>query len=120
MSPVQDLAQRINGAYERRQSLETDPMFDYDGQDLLSYAETAGFGERHLELRVDVTRQAPRPWDVFVRVAPNPRAPTLAEAMAETLAVAEIERFVAHLRPLVEHGAGSFSVAVTYLWAVKD
>jgi ubiquinone/menaquinone biosynthesis C-methylase UbiE len=40
---VEDLASRVNAAYEARQSLADDPMFDYDERDLLGYVEDAGF-----------------------------------------------------------------------------
>jgi ubiquinone/menaquinone biosynthesis C-methylase UbiE len=119
IEPVRDLATRIDGAYTARQDLARDPMFDYDERDLLAYAADAGFGDRHLELHVDVTRQVPQRWETFARTAPNPLAPTLEEAMAETLSPDETDRFVAHLRPLVERGQGTFAVAFAYLWAVK-
>ncbi len=119
-SPVKDLAQRINVAYTRRQPLERDPMFDFDERDLMAFATAAGFGERHLELRWDVAAATPLPWATFARTAANPLAPTLEEAMGETLAPDEIERFTSHLRPLVEQGAGSFATAVAYLWATLE
>ena len=119
VTPVQDLAARVLAAYIGRQDPATDPMFDYDERDLLRFAADVGFGERHLEFHVDVTPQRPQRWDTFSRTAPNPLAPTLEEAMAETLSPREGARFVAHLRPKVEHGEGTFAVAVAYLWAVK-
>lgn len=119
VTPLQELAERISRAYESRQSVATDPMFDYDERDLLAYAAEAGFSERHLELKVDVTPQLPMQWQAFAHSAPNPLAPTLDEAIAETLSLDEAEQFVTHLRPLVERGAGSFAVAIAYLWAVK-
>jgi ubiquinone/menaquinone biosynthesis C-methylase UbiE len=119
VTAVQDLAERVNAAYAARQSIECDPMFDYDERDLLAFAAEAGFGERHLELRVDVMPAPPQRWETFVTTAPNPLAPTLQEAMAETLAPQEIDRFTAHLRPLVERGEGTLGVAVAYLWATK-
>ncbi|MDP9370814.1 MAG: class I SAM-dependent methyltransferase [Chloroflexota bacterium] len=119
VSPVQELAERVGTAYERRQPSDTDPMFDFDERDLVAFVDEAGFGELHLELRVDRTRHQPQRWETFAHSAPNPRAPTLAEAIAETLNPEEADRFVAHLRPLVERGEGLFAVAVAYLWAVK-
>ncbi len=119
VSPVQELAERVGAAYERRQPSDTDPMFNFDERDLVAFVDEAGFGELHLELRVDRTRHQPQRWETFAHSAPNPRAPTLAEAIAETLNPEEADRFVAHLRPLVERGEGLFAVAVAYLWAVK-
>jgi hypothetical protein len=60
-----------------------------------------------------------RDWDVFRNFAPNPLAPTLQEAMDARLAPEEQERFVAHLRPLVERGEGSYRMASAYVRAVK-
>ena len=117
--PVQDLVECINAVYEKRQPPQSDPMFDYDERDLLRFAADAGFGERHLELRVDIAPQSPQSWETLARSAPNPLAPTLEEAMAEALSPAEAARFTAHLRPMVEQGRGTFSVAVAYLWAVR-
>ncbi len=119
VSPVRELAERVGTAYERRQPTGTDPMFDFDERDLVAFVDEAGFGERHLELRVDRTRHQPQRWEIFTHSSPNPRAPTLTEAIAETLTPEEAERFAAHLRPLVERGEGFFAVAVAYLWAVK-
>lgn len=120
VAPVRDLAARVEAAYTTRQDPASDPMFDYDERDLLAFAAEAGFGERHLELHVDVTPERPRAWATFARIAPNPRAPTLEEALAETLAPDEVARFAAHLRPQVERDEGTFAVAVAYLWAVKQ
>ncbi len=39
--------------------------------------------------------------------------------MEEALTPSEIERFEAHLRPLVERGERTRREAVAYLWAVK-
>jgi ubiquinone/menaquinone biosynthesis C-methylase UbiE len=117
---IQPLAVRLNAAYEARQPLSDDPMFDYDERDLLQFAADAGFNERHLELRHDVMPQEPTEWDVFASVSPNPLAPTLAEAMRETLTLSEQNQFTAHLRPLVEQGKGTFAVATVYLWGSKS
>ncbi len=119
VSPVQELAERVGAAYERRQPSDTDPMFNFDERDLVAFVDEAGFGELHLELRVDRTQHQPQRWETFAHSAPNRRAPTLADAIAETLNPKEADRCVAHLRPLVERGEGLFAVAVAYLWAVK-
>jgi arsenite methyltransferase len=119
VSPVEELATRVGAAYERRQSPIDDPMFNFDERDLLAFADRAGFSERHLELHVDMARSAPLEWDAYANTSPNPRAPTLREAMAESLSSEEEQRFTAHLRPLVERGDGTSAVAIAYLWATK-
>ncbi|MGH2559510.1 MAG: class I SAM-dependent methyltransferase [Thermomicrobiales bacterium] len=120
VSPMLDLVAKINAAFEQHLPMASNPMFDFDERDLLAFAEQAGIAERHLELRVDVAPHRPQRWETYLRVAPNPLASTLAEALAEALTADEIERFSDHLRPLVERGDGTFAVAVAYLWAVKD
>ena len=120
VAPVRDLASKLKVPFDQRQPPESDPMFDFDERDLVTFVEQAGFGERHLELRIDVRPQAPTRWDLYARTAPNPLAPSLEEAMAESFTPAEAKTFSAHLRPLVERGEGTFSTAVVYLWAVKS
>jgi hypothetical protein len=39
--------------------------------------------------------------------------------MQEALTPEEIEQYVAHLRPSVEAGQGTWREAVAYLWAIK-
>jgi hypothetical protein len=107
---VQDLAIKLKVVFDRLQPPETDPMFDFDERDLLTFVEQAGFTEWHLELRVDVRPQVPMGWELYAQTAPNPLALTLEEAMA----------FRAHLSPLVKHGAGTSTTAVAYLRAVKS
>lgn len=120
VTPVQDLARRVTAAYSARQHVSRDPMFTYDERDLMTWSANAGFEERHLDLRVDIMPHRPQRWDVFARTAANPLAPTLDEAMAETLAPAECGQFTDHLKPQVEQGTGTFAVAVVYLWGVKQ
>lgn len=120
VEPVQDLAERIRAADETRQPIASDPMFDYDERDLLRFAAAAGFGERHLELRVDVTPHQPRRWETFAASSPNPLQPPWTDVIDATLTADEAARFVNHLRPLVEGGEGTFAVAVVYVWGIKD
>lgn len=119
VSPVQDLAARVFATGSGAETPDEHPMLDFDERDLIALAERAGFSERHLELRMDVTPKAPQSWETFVRSSPNPLMPPLADAMADALNLAERRRFTQHLRPLVERGDGTFSVAVAYLWATR-
>lgn len=119
VTPVQDLAQRIQTVYNANQPCGSDPMTDFDERDLLSLAERAGFLEVHLDLQVTIEPHTPKPWDGFVERVPNPLAPTLAEAMGEALTAEEAERFSASLRPLVEAGRGTDRMSLAYLWASK-
>ena len=103
-------------------------MLDFDERDLFSHAEGAGFGEVHLDYEARVAPLASAvsagwgwapPWEVLLRHSPNPKAPTLEEAMNEALDPEEAGRLAAHLRPLVDRGEKTARAAVAYLRAVK-
>jgi arsenite methyltransferase len=115
---IADLGERIDAVYARAQP-RSDPMLDFDERDLVALAEKAGFFPIRLELRIDVENAWPRDWDGFLHSSGNPKAPTLAEAMAEALSPAEAERFSDWLRPRIERGTVDFRGATAYLWATK-
>jgi arsenite methyltransferase len=124
VTPVKDLAVRVQAIYERIQPRETDPMLNFDERDLLARAERAGFGEVHLEYEANITRGNPylsegRGWETQLKTSGNPKIPTLEEAMNEALTAEEIERFTAHLRPLVERNEGKGMSAHAFLRATK-
>jgi arsenite methyltransferase len=119
IAPVRDIAAKVQSLYEARQPLDEDSMMNFDERDLFAYARQAGFAEVHLEFRVDAEPRPPQRWEIYSQTAFNPRIPTLAEAMAEVLTPAETEKYVAHLKPLVEQGRGAMPFAAAYLWAVK-
>jgi arsenite methyltransferase len=112
---VWDAAAKIRGR-------GTPTLIGWDERDLLRWAEEAGFDDVELTLELEVK---PRPmtrltWDAFRKFSPNPLAPTLQEMMDEHLTVDEQAHFVAHLRPLVERGEGSYRMASAYVRAVKS
>ena len=83
-------------------------------------AEHAGFTEIRLELHIGIEPDhSDIDWETRLRVAPNPKIPTLEEAMHDALTPAEIESFVAHLKPLFDARKGINRRAVAYLWATK-
>lgn len=87
--------------------------------DLINHCEAVGFAETHLQVRVDVTRRAPRSWDGFINVAPNPNAPSIAETLRQCLSAEERHAVESHMRPLVEQGIGIERQVMAYLWAIK-
>ena len=120
VAAVAAIARKVKALYEQIQPPDSDPMMDFDERDLVTLAEKAGFREVQLELQVKVKlKHTHTDWDAMLRTAPNPKIPTLEEAMEQVLSPAERETFVAHLRPLVEEGRGTLRSAVAYLWAVK-
>lgn len=120
VTSIRRLAEKVRAVYHRAHPLESDPMMNFDERDLLGQAEAAQFGEIHLEYQVDIGPNALHlPWDAFLGTAFNPRAPTLAEAMRQSLTEAEAKEFEAYLHPLMDRGPGRFRRADAYLWAVK-
>lgn len=96
-----------------------DPMFDFDERDLVAQAEGAGFFPIQLDYVAEIGPIAPRGWESSQHSSPNPKVPTLAEAMEEALTPDERERLVAALRPAVEEGRGVWRMGSAYLRAVK-
>ncbi len=120
VTPILDIAQKVGDVYRRLQPVETDPMLDFDERNLLTFAEKATFTEIHLELRSEIMLTTSQGnWETLWRTAPNPRVPTLEEAVNQALTHDEAERFTACLRPLAEAGQGTRRSAVAYLWAVR-
>ena len=120
IAPVMEMARKVKMVYLQRQPPDTDPMLDFDERDLLTFAERARFKKIHLELQVEIKpRSEDVSWETYLRIAPNPKAPTLEEAINEALMPVEVEQFKAHLRPLVEGKQGIRRSAMAYLWAVK-
>jgi len=119
VTPVMEIAQKVEAVYQRIQPPDTDPMTDFDERDLVIQAEKASFREIHLELQIKIKPSENTDWSVMMRTAANPKIPTLEEAMQQALTPAEAETFVNYLRPLVESKKGVNRSAVAYLWAVK-
>ncbi len=121
VGPVLPLARKVLAVARREESIGKDhPMMNFGERDLVEYAEGAGFREVHLELHVDIEPlKMPTSWEAFYNMAPNPNAPTLAEAVEEGLDEEEAGRFIDHLRGEFEAKRGVHRLAAAYLWAVK-
>lgn len=121
VAEVADLAAKVSALYKSIQPPGEDPMLDFDERDLIKLAEQAGFDDIVLELRIAVrNHRQPVPWDRFIKMSFNPLIPTLGEAMDQVLTPEETERFTAHVRPLIEAGAGRERRALSYLTGVKS
>ena len=122
VSPVADLAAKVKRTEEKLADDRT--LVDFDERDLIAFADRAGFRTIELTYEAGVEHGA-RPhwladvsWDTFLRIAPNPLAPTLAEMVDEALTPEEAKRFFGHLKPLYEGRKGTSRNAVAYLQAV--
>jgi SAM-dependent methyltransferase len=112
------LMQRLT-EHEAKFQSEGDPMLDFDERDLFRLAERADFFPVTLDYRAEARPLEPRRWEPFLHGSPNPKLPTLAEAMEAALTPDERERLVAALRPAVEEGRGVWRMGSAYLSAVK-
>jgi ubiquinone/menaquinone biosynthesis C-methylase UbiE len=119
VTPVSAIAAKVKDVYLKNQPLSTDPMLNFDERDLVDFSEKAGFPSIQLEFQIKVERPTVSDWEALVRRPPNPRAPSLEEAIKQALTPEEAELFVSHLRPLVESKQGIKKSAVAYLSATK-
>jgi SAM-dependent methyltransferase len=119
LAPVADLARRVEAVFAEIQP-DDDPMLDFDERDLLRLAEDAGFFPVELELRCEIVRTDPIPWDSFLRSSGNPLVPTLEEAIEQALSPDERYRLVEVWRPQVEEGRGVWRMATAHLWAERS
>jgi arsenite methyltransferase len=119
VTPIISIAAKVKAIYFRNQPPATDPMLNFDERDLFDFAEKAGFDA--LQLEFQIKREPPKisDWEILVRRRPNPRAPSLEEAMEQALTSEERELFVRHLQPLVKSKQGRTKSGVAYLFAIK-
>ena len=123
VSPVADLAAKVKRSEQRLADDAT--LVDFDERDLVVFAELAGFRSVELAYEASVEHQSRQPWladvswETFLRIAPNPLAPTLAELVDQALTQEEAERFLDHLKSQYEGRKGMSRSAVAYLRAVK-
>jgi arsenite methyltransferase len=125
LASVAPLVQRVRDTYDRLAGSGESTLIDFDERDLLDFAERAGF--RNVELTYEANIEhgggarwgSEHSWETFIRIAPNPLAPSLAETIDQALTPEEAERFVAHMRDLFESKQGTARSAVAYLRAQK-
>lgn len=116
---LEPLVARVRAVFERIQPLDSDPMLDFDERDLVDIADQAGFATVRLQLGVEIKPLEPRAWDAWLRTVPNPKLPSLDEAIDQALQPTERDELLTRLRPLVEQGQGRIRTAAAYLQATK-
>ncbi len=92
VTPILEIVEKVKALYLRLQPPDTDPMTDFDERDLLDFAKKAGFKEIHLELQIEIKPPTESDWDAFMRIAGNPKIPTLEEAISQTLTFEEFRK----------------------------
>lgn len=116
--PVQDLYERVMAVYRAAPSTPT--MLDFDERTLFELAEEAGFTRVKLELEAESgVREEPWTWDQWMNAAPNPLAPTGAEAIASALTPREAAGFTTYMREQMETNLPTFRSSLAYVQAVK-
>jgi arsenite methyltransferase len=122
MAAVADLAAKVGRAY-LSMPVEQDPMLNFDERDLLRWAKAAGFTGLELDYRAEVELSQPQPstdWEVLKKTAPNPLAPTIEEALEQTLTEQERDRFESHVRAVLVSGLPARkTLATAYLRAIR-
>jgi ubiquinone/menaquinone biosynthesis C-methylase UbiE len=115
LTPVADLAAKVRAAFLDGSDPDQHPMRNFDERDLVAWAREAGFTAVTLDFRaeVDVPGPPPADWEALKRTAPNPLAPTYAEAMAATLTDAERDRLDGYVRGLIAAGTPTHRTAAT-------
>jgi len=118
VAPVQHLVARVLASAPGGSLTATPTMLGLDHQELVGIALAAGFAGVRLSLEIEADHPNPaRDWDFFYSVPVHPGLPTLEMTAGAVLSEQELEVLVAHLRPLVEAGAGVRRQAVAYLAA---
>jgi len=122
MTPVADLAAKLRRAYDSVPQ-DQNPMLNFDERDLLGWARAVGFAAVELDYRAEVEVPEPLPtldWEVLKKMAPNPLAPTLEEALAQTLTDQERDRLEDHVRAILAVGTPARkTLATAFLRAIR-
>ncbi len=118
--PIIDLMEKVMTAY-RWNNTPDNPMGNFDERDLVRFSVSAGFSYTKVELEIQSGKSGifAGEWEHFYHSSPNPNAPSLKEAVDETLKSNESQRLIDHLRPLVEKGDGWVTQALCYLTSNK-
>lgn len=121
VTPIQNIASKVQAVFDRLQPRETDPMLNFDERDMHTCAEKAGFKTISLTLQTHCLAQKNKLfWGSFLALQANPLVPTIGDAVQQVLTPSEVEKFTTHLRPLVESGQGSHRAAWMFLQAIKQ
>jgi arsenite methyltransferase len=120
-APVQHL-QRCRAAQipSTLEDIQSSPLTSFSERELIALFQKSGFSEIHLELHIDVRKEAAMPWNTFIDTAPRPGAPTLREVFPSHLSGAEQLELEKGIRPMVEGGLMTTRSTIAYLTASKS
>ena len=107
VSPVRDLADRVKRVFVEIHDREGNSMHDFDAEDMVAWAERAGFSTMRVKAHYELMPSEPiESWDTHERRSANPLVPSLAEAIDSVLDPEEAARLRGHLRAKAEAGDG--------------
>jgi ubiquinone/menaquinone biosynthesis C-methylase UbiE len=101
-------------------AIASSPIANFSERSLFDAARAVGFARIHLELHMDMAPSIVRSWDVFLRLAPHPWAPTLDAILADRFTLEEREFFERKMRPIVESPQAVTTTRIAYLSAAKS
>jgi arsenite methyltransferase len=116
LEPVNDLVARFTSPLMDKPEANT--MKQSNHFDYLRLCEDSGFTGIEIQLRI-YSFSHKENLETVVNQSPNPLFPTPAEHMKNVFSPEERQRFLDHMRPLIEQGTGTTRLASVYIWASK-
>lgn len=122
VAPVRSIAARVKAEIERSDRA-AQSLTDFDDRDLAQMAESAGFERIELACHTSVVPRdslmRATSVETLLRMAPNPLAPTLGEAVERCLSPAESTRLLDQLRSAIARQAAVRRSVIAFLVAEK-
>ncbi len=114
--PVEDLSARLMASFD---AIPIETMTSAGHVEYLHMCEDAGFAGTHLELHLGSGSPPGIKLETLLNLSFNPLWPTAAEQMNKIFSAEERQRFIDHMRPLVEGGKGLARSSSVFIWAFK-
>jgi arsenite methyltransferase len=121
LHPFMPLLHRWKAAQypDTAEKIRNSPLANYSERDLIRLTQSAGFGELHLELHIDVIPTPIPNWQAFLDSSPHPLAPPLSVILAEQFSEQERQLFEGVMRPLIENPRSLVTDRAAYLTGRK-
>jgi ubiquinone/menaquinone biosynthesis C-methylase UbiE len=101
------------------EAIATNPVTSFNERNLFDLAQSLGFEDIHLQLRIDQTKSELADWDSWLDISPMPGTPTLREILSTRFSASDRAHFEALLRPVVEAGQMPVQERMAYLQATR-
>lgn len=120
VAPIREIADKFFVAYGYPLKLDDNTMTDFDERNLLKMLQEAGFAQILLQYEARFSSKVTLPsWEAFYNFSPNPLAPTLKEALAQTLTPEEQQTAINFMKSFAENNTGTMFDAVAFCTAIK-